>query len=164
MLEDTTQIQAINSVLSQQLASNHKLLLLGEDIRSPYGGAFKVTQGLSFNYPEHVINTPISEACIVGIGNGLALRGYRPVIEIMFGDFIGLIFDQILNHASKSRGMYNQQVKVPLVIRTPMGGGRGYGATHSQNLEKHLGGIPDVHLFVLHGRSKVEKFYQDNVF
>ena len=81
-------------------------------------------------------NTPISEAAIVGIGNGLALMGMHPVCEIMFGDFLSLAADQIINHASKFRWMYNDQVRVPLIIRTPMGGRRGYGATHSQSLER----------------------------
>jgi pyruvate/2-oxoglutarate/acetoin dehydrogenase E1 component len=108
-----------------------------------------------------VLNTPISEAAIVGIGNGLALGGFRPVVEIMFGDFLTLCFDQILNHAAKFRGMYNRQVDNPVVIRTPMGGGRGYGPTHSQNLEKHFAGIPGLHVLVPHGRTRIGAMYRD---
>jgi pyruvate/2-oxoglutarate/acetoin dehydrogenase E1 component len=118
--------------------------ILGEDILDPYGGAFKVTRGLSAAFPDRVVSTPISEAGIVGIATGMALRGLRPVVEIMFGDFITLAADQIINHASKFRWMYNDQVHVPLVIRTPMGGRRGYGPTHSQTLEKHFLGVPGL--------------------
>jgi pyruvate/2-oxoglutarate/acetoin dehydrogenase E1 component len=91
-----------------------------------------------------VISTPISEAGIVGVAAGMALRGLRPVVEIMFGDFLALAADQILNHAAKFRWMYNDQVRVPLVIRAPMGGRRGYGPTHSQTLEKHFLGVPGL--------------------
>ncbi|MFV0276921.1 MAG: hypothetical protein ACK5HY_07025, partial [Parahaliea sp.] len=138
------QLEAINRALGDWMSADPDVVLLGEDIRSPYGGAFKVTRGLSFAHPDRVLNTPISEAAIVGIGNGLALGGKRPVVEIMFGDFLTLCFDQILNHAAKFRGMYNRQVENPLVVRTPMGGGRGYGPTHSQNLEKHFAGVPGL--------------------
>jgi 2-oxoisovalerate dehydrogenase E1 component len=155
-----TQLDAINSALRAWMSADHRVILLGEDIRSPYGGAFKVTRGLSDACPDRVINTPISEAGIVGIGNGLALGGWRPVVEIMFGDFLTLTFDQLLNHAAKFRGMYNQRVSNPLVVRTPMGGGRGYGPTHSQNLEKHFVGIPGLTVLVLHGRTPVAAVYE----
>jgi pyruvate/2-oxoglutarate/acetoin dehydrogenase E1 component len=74
----------------------------------------------------------------------MALRGLRPVVEIMFGDFLTLAADQLINHAAKFRWMYNDQVCVPMVIRTPMGGRRGYGPTHSQSLEKHFLGVPGL--------------------
>jgi len=99
-----------------------------------------------------VLNTPISEAAIVGVGAGLALEGYRPLVEIMFGDFVLLAADQLVNHAAKFRWMYNDQVRVPLIVRTPMGGRRGYGPTHSQTLEKHLLGVPDLRVLALHPR------------
>jgi len=120
------------------------VLLLGEDVLDPYGGAFKVTRGLSTAFPGRVLTTPISEAGIVGVAAGMALRGYRPVVEIMFGDFVTLIADQIINHAAKFRWMYNDQVHVPLILRTPMGGRRGYGPTHSQTLEKLFIGTPGL--------------------
>jgi 2-oxoisovalerate dehydrogenase E1 component len=154
-----TQLEAINRALRSWLSSDPSLLLLGEDLRSPYGGAFKVTRGLSDDFPDRVLNTPISEAAIVGIGNGLGLGGRRAVVEIMFGDFLGLCFDQILNHAAKFRGMYNGRAENPLVIRTPMGGGRGYGPTHSQNIEKHFVGIPGLTVIVMHSRTRVAELY-----
>ena len=157
--EGGTQLAAINRALRDSLADDSRVLLLGEDIRSPYGGAFKATRGLSDSYPDRVINTPISEAGIVGIANGLALGGRRPIVEIMFGDFLGLCFDQLLNHAAKFRGMYNDRVSSAIVVRTPMGGGRGYGPTHSQNLEKHFAGIPGLRVLVLHGRARIAALY-----
>jgi pyruvate/2-oxoglutarate/acetoin dehydrogenase E1 component len=142
----TTVLEALNQSLHNLLAEDKRIIVLGEDILDPYGGAFKVTRGLSDKYPDQVITTPISEAGIVGIGTGLALRGLLPVVEIMFGDFITLITDQVVNHAVKFRWMYNDQVKVPLVIRTPMGGRRGYGPTHSQTLEKLFLGVPGLNV------------------
>lgn len=139
-----TVLDSLNQGLRHALAMNTKVILLGQDLLDPYGGAFKVTRGLSTQFPKQIITTPISEAGIVGIAAGMALRGMRPVVEIMFGDFLTLAADQIINHVTKYRWMYNNQVEVPLVIRTPMGGRRGYGPTHSQTLEKHFLGIPGL--------------------
>jgi pyruvate/2-oxoglutarate/acetoin dehydrogenase E1 component len=141
-----TVLSSLNQALHYVFEQNERVLLLGEDILDPYGGAFKVSQGLSSAFPSRVITTPISEAGIVGLATGLALRGFRPVVEIMFGDFLTLSTDQIINHLSKFRWMYNDQVRVPMVIRTPMGGRRGYGPTHSQTLEKHFLGIPGLQI------------------
>lgn len=139
----TTVLDSLNAALHQALI-DERVILLGEDILDPYGGAFKVTRGLSQAYPGRVLTTPISEAGIVGAATGMALRGLRPVVEIMFGDFLTLAADQVINHAAKFRYMYNEQAQVPLVIRTPMGGRRGYGPTHSQTLEKHFLGAPGL--------------------
>ncbi len=139
-----TVLDHLNAALRRALAADQRVIVLGEDILDPYGGAFKVTRGLSTAYPDRVITTPISEAGIVGIATGMALRGFRPVVEIMFGDFLTLAADQIVNHAAKFRWMYNDQVRVPMVIRTPMGGRRGYGPTHSQTLEKLFLGVPGL--------------------
>jgi len=142
-----TVLDSLNAGLHHAFAADERVLLLGEDVLDPYGGAFKVTRGLSTAFPGRVLTTPISEAGIVGVASGMALRGLRPVVEIMFGDFLTLIADQIINHASKFRWMYNDQVRVPLVIRTPMGGRRGYGPTHSQTLEKLFLGVPGLRVF-----------------
>jgi pyruvate/2-oxoglutarate/acetoin dehydrogenase E1 component len=139
-----TVLESLNSALHEAFAADDRVVLLGQDVLDPYGGAFKVTRGLSSAYPGRVWTTPVSEAGIVGIGTGLAMRGLRPVVEIMFGDFLSLSADQIINHAAKFRWMYNEQVRVPLVIRTPMGGRRGYGPTHSQTLEKLFMGVPGL--------------------
>jgi len=140
----TTVLEALNRGLHQAFAEDARVYLIGEDLLDPYGGAFKVSKGLSSKYPDRVWTSPVSEAAIVGIGAGMALRGLRPVVEIMFGDFSALAADQIINSLSKFEGMYNGQVEVPLVIRTPMGGRRGYGPTHSQTLEKLYLGVPGI--------------------
>ncbi|KAF0109921.1 MAG: hypothetical protein FD147_1976 [Chloroflexi bacterium] len=139
-----TVLDSLNLGLLAALKIDPNVILLGEDIQDPYGGAFKVTKGCSTAYPERVITTPISEAGLGGIVAGMALRGLRPVLEIMFGDFLTLLADQVINHMAKFRWMYNDSVELPLVIRTPMGGRRGYGPTHSQSLEKIYLGIPGL--------------------
>lgn len=137
-------IESINLALHNLMKEDDRVILIGEDLHDPYGGAFKVSQGLSTSFPERVISTPISEAAITGSAVGMAMRGMRPIVEIMFGDFILLTMDQIVNHASKYKWMFNDQVSVPLVIRAPMGGGRGYGPTHSQSLESLFMAIPGI--------------------
>jgi pyruvate/2-oxoglutarate/acetoin dehydrogenase E1 component len=139
-----TVLDRLNSALHHALETDERVYFLGEDLLDPYGGAFKVTRGLSTRFPDRVLATPISEAAIVGAASGMALRGLRPVAEIMFGDFVTLIADQIVNHAAKFRWMYNDQVRVPMVVRAPMGGRRGYGPTHSQSLEKMFLGVPGL--------------------
>ena len=139
-----TVLDSLNAGLLQALGASSEVLLLGEDILDPYGGAFKVTKGCSTQFPQQVLTTPISEAGIAGVAAGLALRGFRPVVEVMFGDFITLMTDQVINHISKFHWMYNGTVDVPMVIRAPMGGRRGYGPTHSQTLEKLFLGIPGL--------------------
>ncbi len=140
----STVLESLNDGLHRAMTTNDQVFVIGEDILDPYGGAFKVTRGLSSRFPERVFTSPISEAGITGMAIGMALRGLRPVVEIMFGDFLTLAADQIINHAAKFRWMYNEQVNVPLIIRTPMGGRRGYGPTHSQTIEKIFIGIPGL--------------------
>jgi len=154
------QVTIINKFFDKTLNADSKVIFMGEDIKSPYGGAFKVAKNLSDKYPNQVFTTPISEAAITGIGNGLALSGFKPFIEIMFGDFVTLAFDQIVNHASKILHMYNKKVSAPIVIRTPMGGGRGYGPTHSQSLERFLIGIDNVKTIAINTLINPEIIYQ----
>lgn len=158
--QNERQINLINRALHTWLAADKKHIFLGEDVLSPYGGAFKAARDLSAQFPGQVFSTPISEAAITGIANGLALAGYRPVVEIMFGDFITLALDQIINHASKFFHMYNKQVACPIVIRTPMGGRRGYGPTHSQTLDRLLIGIDNVTVVATNTLVNPEIVYQ----
>ncbi|MBK1694453.1 hypothetical protein CKO09_06825 [Chromatium weissei] len=141
----STYLQNLQNGLFELFSNNSRVILLGEDVLDPYGGAFKVTAGLSTQFPNRVLTTPISEAGITGVAIGLALRGYIPIVEIMFGDFLTLCADQIINHATKFPNMY-RDVTCPLIMRSPMGGGRGYGPTHSQSLEKMFLGIPELKL------------------
>ena len=142
-----TYADAIRSALAEEMARDERVILLGEDI-ALYGGAFRVTRGLADQFGSaRVINTPISENSFVGVAVGAALTGLRPVVEIMFMDFITLAMDQIVNHAAKLHYIYGGQVSVPMVVRAPAGAGRGYGASHSQSLEAwflHTPGIKVV--------------------
>jgi pyruvate/2-oxoglutarate/acetoin dehydrogenase E1 component len=140
----TTVLDSLNRGLYRAFSQDERVYLIGEDLLDPYGGAFKVSKGLSSKYPDRVWTSPVSEAGLAGVGAGMALRGLKPVVEIMFGDFSALIADQLINGISKFRGMYAGRVEVPLVIRTPMGGRRGYGPTHSQTLEKLYLGVPGL--------------------
>lgn len=126
----------------EKLLVDPNCFLLGEDVEEPYGGAYTITKGMSTKYPGKVLNTPMSEQGFTGMGVGMALAGYKPIIEIMFGDFSTLIMDQILNHASKFVEGFEKELH--LVVRDPMGGYRGYGATHSQSLEKLYVGLPHI--------------------
>jgi pyruvate/2-oxoglutarate/acetoin dehydrogenase E1 component len=144
-----TVLDSLNLGLHQALHDDPQVVLLGEDLLDPYGGAFKVARGLSSAFPGQVLTTPISEAGITGIAGGMALRGMRPVVEIMFGDFTTLIADQVINHLAKFNGMYHGQAQSTVVIRTPMGGRRGYGPTHSQTLEKFFLGVPGLTVLAL---------------
>lgn len=145
----TTVRESLNEALIACMQESPEVYFLGEDILDPYGGAFKVANGLSTQFADRVITTPVSEAGIVGVGIGMALRGLRPVVEIMFGDFITLAADQLINHAAKIRWMSGDAAHIPLVVRTPMGGGRGYGPTHSQSLEKHFLGAAGLRVVAI---------------
>lgn len=140
-------VQALNRAYRHLVSQG--AVLIGEDIHDPYGGAFKVTKGIAQGNPDKVYTTPISEAGIAGVAAGLALMGERPIVEIMFGDFMTNVFDQLVNNISKFHHMYAGQMSVPVRIRTPMGGKRGYGPTHSQSLEKFLLGIDNVAVVAL---------------
>lgn len=133
----------LNRALHHLLESSEKTIVLGEDLHDPYGGAFKVTGGLSSKFSGRVISTPISEAGITGVTIGLSMAGYRPVMEVMFADFLTLCMDQLYNHAVKFPGVF-RDVEVPLVIRAPSGGGRGYGPTHSQSPENIFTSVPGL--------------------
>jgi len=143
-MRELTYWQALQEALREEMQRDPAVFLMGEDIGA-YGGAFGVTRGLLAEFgAERVRCTPISEASIVGAAIGAALTGMRPVVEIMFMDFLTLAMDQLANHAAKVRYMYGPQVRVPLVLRTPAGGGRCYGATHSQSLEAWFLHVPGV--------------------
>jgi len=140
--EKKRMVAALNSAYRKTLEAG--AFHIGEDICDPYGGAFKVTKGLSTDFPLMVRNTSISENGLLGVAIGMALMGTHSFAEIMFGDFMTHTFDQLISNASKIHHMYAFQTSVPVRIRTPMGGKRGYGPTHSQSLEKHFLGIDNV--------------------
>jgi 2-oxoisovalerate dehydrogenase E1 component len=145
-------VRELNKALHRIMQDRSDVIAIGEDIKDPYGGAFKVTRGLSTAFPDRVFSTPISEAAIIGISNGLALAGFRPVAEIMFADFLALASDQLINSVAKAHFMYGGKVTCPLTCRIVTGGGRGYGPTHSQSLETLLCGIPGLRIVALSRR------------
>ena len=135
MSKELSYLEAIREALVEEMRRDPKVFVLGEDVGA-YGGAFGVTQGLFEEFGEmRVIDTPISESLIVGASIGASLRGYRPVAEMQFADFISCGFDQIVNQAATLRYRYGGRASVPIVIRAPSGGNVGGGLYHSQNPE-----------------------------
>ncbi len=135
--------QALYEAMLEEMEQDSSVVLIGEDFAN--GGAFGVVGDLPDRFgSDRVIRTPISENSYVGVGVGAAMTGLRPVVEIMFMDFMTLAMDQIVNHAAKIHYMYAGQYSVPLVVRTPAGAGRGYGASHSQSLESWLLHVPGL--------------------
>lgn len=136
--------EAIRAALDAELASDDTVVVLGEEV-GPLGGVFTVTQGLHERYGEdRVLDSPIAENALVGWAIGAATEGLRPVVEIMFSDFVLLALDQIVNLGAKLRFMSNGQFSVPLVIRMPGGGGTNHGPQHSQSLESVFAQIPGL--------------------
>ena len=140
---------ALREALREEMLRDPTVFLIGEDIGRYWGGAFKVTKGLAEEFgDERVRDTPISENAIIGVAVGAAITGMRPVAEIMFGDLTALAMDQIANQAAKIRYMFGGQAKVPLVIRTPFGGGVNIAAHHSQSLEAWFMHVPGLQVVV----------------
>src|ERR1700687_5704650 len=136
--------EAVRETLGDALRADEDVFLMGEDI-AEMGGSMGVTQGLLDEFgPDRVRNTPISEIAIVGAGIGAAIQGMRPVVEIMYEDFMSLSMEQVVNQAAKHRYMSGGQLKVPLTIRTPGGAGGSPGAQHAQQVEAWFVGIPGL--------------------
>ena len=145
--------QAISEALDLEMASDPSVILIGEDIvggqgadgeMDAWGGVFGVTKGLYAKYGDRVIDTPISESAFVGAAIGAATAGERPVVELMFNDFLGVCFDQIFNQAAKFRYMFGGKAQTPLVIRTIIGSGMRAAAQHSQSLYSIFTQIPGL--------------------
>ncbi len=137
-------LEAIKEAMAQEMENDSKVFLIGEDV-GKYGGAFGLTLGMLEQFGEDsIIDTPISEQGIIGIGIGAALMGMRPIVEIMFSDFLMLALDQIANQAAKIRYMFGGKASVPMVIRAPCGGGTGAAAQHSQSIEAIFNHIPGL--------------------
>ena len=138
--------EAVRHALADELAGDPRVVLLGEDIAAA-GGAFKVTEGLVDRFGgERVMDTPISEQAIVGAAIGAAMKGMRPVVELMFADFAAVCFDQIANQLAKYRYMTGGQVEVPVTIRMANGASLGFGAQHSQSVESWFLNVPGLAL------------------
>lgn len=143
-IKELTYRQAIELALAEEMRRDPKVILMGEDI-GPAGGPLKTTEGLYEEFgPDRVRDTPISENAFVGAALGLAVLGYRPVVEIMFADFLGVCYDQIVNSIAKHRFMSGGKMDAPLVIRAIGGGGLRFGAQHSQTAETWFMAVPGL--------------------
>lgn len=150
---------ALNEALFQEMRRDPSVIIMGEDVsggaggssgsRDAAGGIFGVTKGLITEFGEHrVIDTPISESAIIGLANGAALTGMRPVAELMFADFVGVAMDQIYNQLAKFRYMFGGKAKAPVVVRMSMGAGMNAGAQHSQTIYSMLSAVPGLKVVV----------------
>ncbi len=145
---ELTLAQALNEALFEEMHLDSKVFVIGEDVGKP-GGTFKVFAGLYDAFgPERVIDTPISEAAIVGVALGAAMTGMRPVVDIMFSDFITLSMDQIVNQAAKLRYMTGGQVNVPMVVHSSVGSGTSSAAQHSQSLYAWFAHVPGLKVVI----------------
>ena len=136
--------QAVAEAMAEEMARDDRVFLMGEDV-GRHGGAFAASKGLFDEFgPGRIKDTPISESIIVGAGVGAALTGMRPIVEIMYIDFIGMALDAVVNQAAKVKYMFGGHARVPLTIRTAFGAGRGNAAQHSQSLETWLTLIPGL--------------------
>jgi acetoin:2,6-dichlorophenolindophenol oxidoreductase subunit beta len=137
-------VTALRDAMAEELERDERVVLLGEDVGRS-GGVYGASAGLLDRFgPRRVIDTPISEAGIVGAAVGAAMAGLRPIVEVMFCDFLGIAMDQIINQAAKVHYMSGGELRAPLVIRTTMGAGRRMGAQHSQSLHAWFGHVPGL--------------------
>lgn len=154
-----TMREALNEALHLEMARDPRVIVLGEDVsggaggtsgqRDAAGGIFGVTKGLIHKFGDgRVIDTPISESCIIGAANGAALAGLRPVAELMFADFVGVAMDQIFNQAAKFRYMFGGKARTPLVIRMSFGAGMNCAAQHSQTIYPFMTAVPGLKVVV----------------
>jgi acetoin:2,6-dichlorophenolindophenol oxidoreductase subunit beta len=141
---EITYLEAVREALVQEMHRDEEVFLIGEDIGA-YGGAFGVSKGMLEVFgPERIRETPISEAAIAGAATGAALMGMRPVMEIMFMDFLTISMNQLVNQAAKMRFMFGGKCSIPMTIRAPSGSGTGAAAQHSQSLEAWFVNVPGI--------------------
>lgn len=147
-MREITYAQAIKEAMCEEMRNDENVFLMGEDV-GIYGGAFGVSVGMIEEFGEdRVRDTPISEAVIVGAGTGAAVTGMRPIIEIMFSDFVTIGMDALVNQAAKMRYMFGGKAKVPMVLRAPGGSGTGAAAQHSQSLEAWFCHVPGLKVVI----------------
>jgi len=137
--------EALREAIGEDMERDPRVFCIGEDIAVPggWGGAFTVTLGLEKRFPDRMINTPIAELGFFGVACGAAMMGMRPIADVQYGDFLLLAFDQIVNNIAKMRYMSGGQVRMPLVMRAPVGA-TGRGSQHAQNVERYFVGVPGL--------------------
>lgn len=141
--EEFRYLDALREALADELESDLSVWIAGVDVGAG-GGAFAVTKGLAERFPGRVRDTPISETALMGLGVGGGLAGTRPIVELMYVDFLGVCFDQLLNQAAKLHFMTGGAASVPMVVRTQFGAGRSSGPQHSQSLEAIFAQVPGL--------------------
>jgi len=138
---------ALHDAIHEEMERDESVFVIGEDVVA-HGGPYTVTEGIAERFPDRIFETPIAEAGIVGVGVGAAMAGMRPVVEIMYLDFITCAMDEVVNQAAKMRYMTGGQASVPLVIRLPCGLGRYIAAQHSQIMESWFMHVPGLQVVV----------------
>lgn len=147
-MREITYAQAIQEAMTEEMVKDPNIVFMGEDI-GVYGGAFGVSRGMIEQFgPERVLDTPISELAIVGAATGAAMTGLRPIVELMFSDFMALAMEPLANQAAKNRFQFGGQGSVPMVLRTPGGSGTGAAAQHSQSLEAWVTHVPGLKVVI----------------
>ncbi len=147
-MREITYAQAVNEAMSEEMRKDNNIVLMGEDV-GIYGGAFGVSRGMFEEFgDERIIDTPISELAITGCAAGAAMTGMRPIVEIMFSDFITLALEQLANQAAKNRFQFGGQGAVPMVLRAPGGSGTGAAEQHSQSLEAWVSHVPGLKVVI----------------
>ena len=147
-MREITYAQAVNEAMSEEMRKDENIVLMGEDV-GIYGGAFGVSRGMFEEFgEERVLDTPISELVITGCAAGAAMTGMRPIVEIMFSDFITLAMEQLANQAAKNRFQFGGQGSVPMVLRAPGGSGTGAAEQHSQSLEAWVAHVPGLKVVI----------------
>ena len=143
-----TYAQAINEAISEEMRRDENVFMMGEDI-GLYCGAFGVSRGMIQEFGgDRILDTPNAEQAYVGAGVGAAMCGMRPIVVLMFSDFMCVCFDELVNEAAKLRFMFGGKVKVPMVMRTASGAGTGAAAQHSQSLEACLAHFPGLKVVI----------------
>src|SRR5947207_1258436 len=137
--------EALREGIAEEMRRDPAVFCLGEDIAVPggWGGAFTVTLGLEKKFPDRMIDTPIAELGFFGVAIGAAMMGMRPIVDVQYGDFLFLASDQIINNAAKLRYMSGGTIKIPMVMRAPIGA-TGRGSQHAQSMERHFTGVPGL--------------------
>ena len=146
-MREITYVEAVNEALIEEMERDERVFIFGEDITVGYGGGgmFGATRGIADRFGlDRIIDTPLSEVAITGAALGAAMVGLRPIAEIMFGDFIAIIMDQLVNNVAKMRWVLNDEVDIPIVYRTSYGAGVGAGFHHSQSFEAWLAHVPGL--------------------
>lgn len=153
----------INQALRQLMNEESNIILIGQSIRDPFGGAYKITRGLTKQFDDRIIDTPISEAAMIGLSIGLSMQGYIPIVEIMFEDFLTLCVDQIHNIAEK----VNNHQKIKIIIRTQHNHDKNYGPSHSQNMDWLINSIPCTECYTYaknHTANDIVNLYQNLIY